>query len=205
MPDYEDLVDAGLIHDERLPDPTAAEAQANRSFVASVAKAILGETRPTPTASYQQIQFSDADVVEIGDWIPAGVGPHPASNPHNVRPWLFHDSGFVLGVVFADNDGDALGILADSGKIDHFKVDVTDKHDRNDYMTTDPDEMEDGLDVNCPEYVGEGGVKFWWLRGRMPAFLGNASEPYDIDNVSVLELPNPPLSFAACFEKGVDK
>lgn len=67
------------------------------------------------------VQFSDKDVVNVDDFIPKGE-----YNPHNVRPWLLHDHGFVLGVVFADCLQDALNELADSGKIDSFLVEEKD-------------------------------------------------------------------------------
>lgn len=117
---------------------------------------------------FQQIGFSDADVVNPGDFIPAGD-----YNPHKVRPWLLHDHGFTLAVVFADCLQDALDIAADAGKLDRFQVDESEMADYG------PD--EDGL-----------------------AHLGNAGEPFDIEALGALELPNPPFSFVALFN-GRDK
>jgi hypothetical protein len=34
-------------------------------------------------ASYKEIKFTDADVVDLDSWIPEGE-----YNPHRVRPWL---------------------------------------------------------------------------------------------------------------------
>ena len=61
--------------------------------------------------------FSDSDVVNPADYIPAGT-----SNYHNVRPWaLFHEFG-IFAVVFASCEQEALDIAADSGKLDTFKA-----------------------------------------------------------------------------------
>lgn len=68
-------------------------------------------------AEYNQIKFTDADVVNPSDYIPKGE-----SNPHNVRPFLIHDHGFTLAVVFADCLQDALDIAVDEGKLDGFQV-----------------------------------------------------------------------------------
>jgi hypothetical protein len=68
-------------------------------------------------AEYQQIKFTDADVVNKDDFIAKGD-----YNPHNVRPFLLHDHGFVLAVVFADCLQDALDIAVDAGKLDGFQV-----------------------------------------------------------------------------------
>ena len=36
------------------------------------------------------------------------------------------------------------------------------------------------------------------------AFLGNAGEPFDIEGLDAIELPNPPFSFAALFNARKD-
>ena len=112
-------------------------------------------------AEFNQIKFSDDDVVNKDDFIPAGE-----YNPHNVRPWLLHDHGFTVAVVFADCLQDALDIAADENKLDGFQVDEKDMADYG------PD--EDGI---CR--------------------LGNAGEPFDIQTLDAIELPNPPFSFVA--------
>lgn len=63
------------------------------------------------------LEFTDADVVEPRDFIPAGE-----YNPHKVRPWYVHDAGYCVGVTFASCEQDALDILADAGKLDRFQV-----------------------------------------------------------------------------------
>lgn len=75
------------------------------------------------------ISFDDSDVVNLDDWIPAGE-----SNPHKVRPFLFHDHGFTLAVVFATCLQDALDIAADAEKLDRFKIGDT---ERGDYAEDD--------------------------------------------------------------------
>lgn len=114
-------------------------------------------------AEFNQIRFADADVVNKDDFIPAGE-----YNPHNVRPFLIHDHGFTVAVVFADCLQDALDEAADSGKLDSFQV-------------SDDDLAEYGPD--------EEGI----------ARLGNTSEPFDIEALDIVELPNPPFSFVALF------
>ena len=61
--------------------------------------------------------FSDADVLNIDNYIPEGD-----YNPHRVRPWLLHDHGRTLCVVFADCLQDALDIAADEDKLDRYAV-----------------------------------------------------------------------------------
>jgi hypothetical protein len=84
------------------------------------------------TAKFNEITFSDSDVVNNGDFIAAGD-----FNPHRVRPWLIHDAGFVVAVVFASCEQDALDEAADAGKFDGLQVS---EKDLNDYG---PD--EDGI------------------------------------------------------------
>ena len=114
-------------------------------------------------AEFNQITFTDSDVVNPDDFIAKGE-----YNPHNVRPFLLHDHGFVLAVVFADCLQDALDIAVDEGKLDAFQV--SDK-DMADYG---PD--EEGI-----------------------SHLGNAGEPFDIEALDAVELPNPSFSFVALF------
>ena len=72
------------------------------------------------------IQFSDKDIVEIGNAIWKGD-----YNPHNVRPWLLHDHGFVICVVFADCLQDALDEAVDNNKLDHLQIDDKEVNDQN--------------------------------------------------------------------------
>lgn len=141
---------------------------------------------------FREIAFSDRDVVNLDNWIPAG-----GYNPHNVRPWLLHDHGFVLCVVFADCLEDALDEAADENKLDRFLIDVESLAEREDYMTQDVSKMAAGFDPEVPDYVDEAGGKWWWA--IEPAFLGNDSNAFDIESLGVEELPNPPRSFCAQF------
>ena len=143
---------------------------------------------------FNQISFTDKDIVNIDDWIP-GCDKY---NPHRVRPWLIHEAGFTVAIVFASCEQDALEEAADSGKLDKFMIDPEDKNDRDDYMIEGV--VSPGHDKDVPEYVDGEGKKYWWRQGREPAFLGDASEPFDIESLSMVKLPNPPLSFVACFQ-----
>jgi len=83
-------------------------------------------------AKFNEITFSDNDVVNPSDYIPAGE-----YNPHKVRPWLLHDHGFVVAVVFADCLQDALDAAVDAGRLDQFKITEDDLADYG--------ENEDGI------------------------------------------------------------
>ena len=115
-------------------------------------------------AQFNQITFTDADVVNKDGFIPVGE-----NNPHNVRPFLLHDHSFTVAVVLADSQQDALDEAVNAGKMDSFQVSIED--DLADYG---PD--EEGI-----------------------SRLGNASEPFDIQALDVVELANPPFSFVALF------
>lgn len=68
-------------------------------------------------AKFNEITFTDNDVVNPDDYIASGH-----SNPHRIRPWLLHDHGFTVAVVFADCLQDALDAAVDAGKLDAFQV-----------------------------------------------------------------------------------
>lgn len=125
-----------------------------------------------------EYRFSDSDVANPDDWIPANDG----SNPHNVRPWLLHDHGFTLAVVFASNLQDALDSAVDEGKLDRFQI--------------SPEDLRDDYKYNWETGEAEYGSV---------ALLGNASEPFDIESLGVVELPNPPRSFVAQFAAAFQK
>ena len=144
-------------------------------------------------SKFREITFTDADVVNLDNWIPAGE-----FNPHNVRPWLLHDGGFVLCVVFADCLQDAMYEAVDADRFGRYKIDVESEYEREDYMTKDVSEMAAGFDADCPEYTDADGGKWWWA--IEPSFLGNAGEPFDIESLGYVELPNPKRSFCAQFD-----
>ena len=105
-------------------------------------------------------KFSETDVVDSCDFIPAGD-----FNPHNIHPFILHDAGFVVAVVFASNLQDALDIAVDGDKLDRFLVTPGELGD-----------YEAGKDSEGnPEYEGI-------------THLGNASEPFDIDTLGIVEV-----------------
>ena len=114
-------------------------------------------------SEHKSIKFTDDDVLNKDDFIPAGE-----YNPQCVRPFLLHDHGFVLCVVFACNLQDAIDEAVDAGKLDRYQLTL---------------EQEVGYG---PEANGV-------------SYLGNASEPFDIEGLDAIELPNPPFSFCALF------
>lgn len=63
------------------------------------------------------VVFSDDDVVNIEDFIPEGD-----YNPQNVRPFILHDHGFTLAVVFASSYEEAIDIAIEEEKLEKFKI-----------------------------------------------------------------------------------
>ena len=125
-------------------------------------------------AKHRGIAFSDADIVNPEDWISEG-----AYNPHRVRPFLFHDHGFVVCVVFASSLSEALDVAADHGRLDRYAVTNFD-----DYL---PQEMKG----KSAEVVGPEGL----------AYLGNGGAPYDIESLDFMDMPNVKFSFTNLWEK----
>lgn len=114
-------------------------------------------------------QFSDEDFANPNDMIPAGE-----FNPHNVRTFLLHDAGFVVAVVFADCLQDALDEAVDRGKLDRFQVSEA---ELKDYETGERSDVgSEWAPEGYPEYRGI-------------THLGNASEPFDIESLDVVEVP----------------
>jgi hypothetical protein len=109
------------------------------------------------------ITITDDDLVDFDNFIAAGE-----YNPHNVHPFVIHDHGFVLAVIFESNMQDALDAAVDANKMDRYLIN----------------------DDDLKDYTDEEGI----------TYLGNASEPFDIQNVEVIELTNPPRSFVALLE-----
>lgn len=72
-------------------------------------------------AKFNEITFTDTDVVNPTDFIANGD-----FNPHRVRPWLLHDHGFTVAVVFADCLQDALDEAADHDRLDRYLVEDKD-------------------------------------------------------------------------------
>ncbi len=112
------------------------------------------------TGKYREITFSDDDVVNPDDFIPRGE-----YNPYNVRPFLLHDHGFPVAIVFGEDLGDALDIAVDAGKMGRYAI----------------------IPANVENYHDDEGI----------SFLGNASEPFDIESLGVEELPIPARSWVS--------
>lgn len=140
-----------------------------------------------------ELSFDDSAVVNPDDYIPNGE-----YNPHSVRPWLLHDHGFPVALVFASNLQDALDIAVDNDKLDAYLIDLETESACEDYLTDNFADSAPGFDESCPEYTDATGKPYWWK--VEPAFLGNASEPFDIDALGYLELDSPTFSFAALWE-----
>lgn len=119
---------------------------------------------------YHGIKFSDSDIVTYPD-APEYTGDNPRTHP-----FLLHDHGFVLCVVFASNLQDALDAAVDADKLDRFQVSAEDI-DNGDYGP-------DGEDAVC---------------------LGNSCEFFDIGSLGIEELPNIPFSWCAQFAAHVEQ
>lgn len=137
-------------------------------------------------STYHEVKFTDKDIVNPDDFCPAGED-NAHRRPSGTRPWLIHDHGFVVCVVFASNMQDALDEAVDNHKLDAFLIDEeyntpgTKGRPASDYPTIGT-ENEEGI-----------------------TRLGNASEPFDIESLSVIELPNPKFSFCAMFNASQTK
>lgn len=75
---------------------------------------------------FGEIKFTDRDVVNPDDFIPAGE-----SNPHHVRPWLLHDHGCVLAVVLADCLQDAIDEACDANRLERYAIYGADRDSYN--------------------------------------------------------------------------
>jgi hypothetical protein len=93
-------------------------------------------------------------------------------NPHNKRLWLLHDHGFTICVVWANSLQDALDEAVDCNKMDRFLVT---EEQTSDYDCKDI--------YNCESLT----------------YLGNASEPFDIESLGYVEIAPPKFSLSALF------
>lgn len=64
-----------------------------------------------------EVSFTDNDVINLSELFGTSFTHH--------KGFLFHDHGFVLGVVLAKDEDSALDCLADAGKINHLKVEYS--------------------------------------------------------------------------------
>lgn len=116
-------------------------------------------------------------------------------NPHNTRLWVIeigHGYHSSFAGIWAHNEQDALDEAADQGILDNLRLDEAEQNDRTDH------------DDNClkPENMDLG---TWYTENNDQccnysenfARLGNAGEPFDLDNVGIrpVDLTKQDLSF----------
>ena len=140
-------------------------------------------------AEFNGVKFSDADIVNLDEFIPDGE-----YNPHNVRPFLLHDHGFVVCVVFADCLQNALDEAVDSWTDDTESTSVMQRY------IIDVD--DDGKNAEWRDYADNKADLF---ESEGVCALGNAGDPCDIETLGIIELPTPKQSFVAQFEATVNK
>ncbi len=145
--------------------------------------------KATFTVNNLEFSFTDADVTNLDSHVPAGE-----YNPHDVRPWLLHDHGFTLCVVFADSLQDAIDEAVDENKMERY---LLTEEEQADSMYHDDDCAS--LKPSTLKHV-EPSVSACRCATPGVAYLGNAGEPHDIESLGFVELPNPPRSFTAEFE-----
>jgi hypothetical protein len=102
------------------------------------------------------IRIQDSDVVNPDNWDFAK------------EVYIFHDHGFVCGIVLEDNLQDALDELVDADRISSMRIEES---DYGDY----------GVETDNPTC----------------SFLGNAGEPYDIECLACHIIPKPRFSLVA--------
>lgn len=117
----------------------------------------------TIQAKVNEITFTDADIVDVENCCYEGD-----YNPHSNHPFLFHDHGFVLCVVFAEHLQDALDEAVDADKLDRYQI--------SDNTLNNTDQYKDGEGIT---------------------YAGNASEPFDFESLGIIELRNPRRSWVA--------
>ncbi len=109
-------------------------------------------------------------------------------NPHNNRPWLIELGGSytsVFKLVWASDEQDALDVACDYNMIDCRMID---DNNLEDYLEHSDD---------CPALLNGISQPEWWSKESQQcckgftenfARLGNAGEPFDLDNVGLTEL-----------------
>jgi hypothetical protein len=123
------------------------------------------------TAVFNDVKFTDSDVVNPDEYDPHAFNKEGHKRTGAYVPFLIHDHGIVVCVVFASCEQDALDEAADNDKLDRYLV--------------RPGQFE--------EYGGEDKVF------ETCALLGNAGESFDIEALAIIQLPNPRMSFVALF------
>lgn len=119
-------------------------------------------TRKVERTFENRIYIDDSTYYFADDVVnPSDYIPTGEFNPHNMRPWLIGNEYGVLGIVYAHHEQDALDEMVDNDKLDG-------------HLLSDEDALE-RTDENGNEDF---------------ARLGNAGEPFNLDNVWMRELPN---------------
>lgn len=111
--------------------------------------------------SNHEFDIKDSDIVNPDDY----------DCTENI--YLLHDHGFVLCIVNADNESDALDIAADEGKLDRFMVD--------DKEVNEISEEE--------------------FNSRGYSSIGNDCLIHDLESVGIIQLPNLELSYTATLKQ----
>lgn len=120
----------------------------------------------TITINGHEFRFSDKDIANPDDMVTVG-----SYNPYKIHPFILHEVGYVQAIVFAENLQDALDEAVDSNLLDRYQIAPT---EMNDYACS---AHEAGFNYECSDC------------GSGIANLGNASEPFDIENCEVIEVP----------------
>lgn len=120
----------------------------------------------TITINGHEFRFSDKDIANPDGMITVG-----SYNPYKIHPCILHEVGYVQAIVFAENLQDALDEAVDSNLLDHYQIVEA---EFNDYACSahDPEFHHDCDD--CDASMER---------------LGNASEPFDIENLEAIEVP----------------
>jgi hypothetical protein len=121
----------------------------------------------TVETQHGAITYEPGDVVNPDDYIPAGE-----FNPHNIRPWLIHNEYGTLAIVYASNEQDALDEAVDGDKMDSCLV--------------QPECILTGTEGENPDDCTTHDHKI----DEDVAYLGNASEPFDLTYIGIVPLPN---------------
>jgi hypothetical protein len=118
-----------------------------------------------------QTELGEVSLCDADILNPAEYVPPGEYNPYGLKPWAIGNEYGLLVVVLANNEQDALDLAADA---DRLKIQALSEEDLAE--RTDADGNEEGV-----------------IR------LGNASEPYDSEDLWIAALPVPPFSLCALY------
>jgi hypothetical protein len=111
-----------------------------------------------------EFDIKDSDIVNPDDY------------DYTENIYLLHEHGFVLCIVNANNEGDALDIAADESKLDRFKADIEELN----------------------------GISVKEFNNRAYSHLGNDCALYDTESIGIIQLPNLELSYIATLQKHLE-